>query len=424
MGSGVQIPEDMFRAAVDVWAETGTPVLTLPFELNGKWYAGLVYAAAAVGDSPRRVVGIVFSIAPFLSWWDRLDLPEVSRVLLMWPGGEVWLEWTEDPTVSCGAELGRVLAGEIARELTPRGLLSEVRSADGETRALAAWMRLERYSLVLAVGSFRDHVVSVWRTRNIKPFLFATLPAALAIFVVFVFGRSIVRASRRREDTVKALAQSEARFCGFAETASDWLWEKDADLRLTYLSVRSAWDNRPYDAATAIGRRCEEIMSGAGNEDTFAQYEAATTAREAFRMITFRAVIPGMGSRDLQISGSPIFSSDGRFLGCLGTGTDITAQIEAEARAQTARDQLNDAIEALCDGFVLFDSDSRLVLANNSYRKMFSEIEPIIQSGTSYREIVDAHRRTGAGYREIIDTHQQTDNALESPLQRDTAEND
>ncbi len=57
----------MFRAAVDVWAETGTPVLTLPFELNGKWYAGLVYAAAAVGDSPRRVVGIVFSIAPFLS---------------------------------------------------------------------------------------------------------------------------------------------------------------------------------------------------------------------------------------------------------------------------------------------------------------------------------------------------------------------
>ena len=119
-----------------------------------------------------------------------------------------------------------------------------------------------------------------------------------------------------------------------------------------------------------------------------------------------------------------MFSGNGRFLGYLGTGTDISAQIEAEARAQTARDQLNDAIEALRDGFVLFDSDSRLVLASNTYRKMFSEIESIIQSGTSYREIVDAHRRTGAGYREIIVAHQQTDNALESSLQRDTAEND
>lgn len=61
-------------------------------------------------------------------------------------------------------------------------------------------------------------------------------------------------------------------------------------------------------------------------------------------------------------------------------------QLEAEAESQ--RMTIITAIETIPDGFALFDEHDNLVLTNERYRTMFSNIAHLLKPGTAYREIL------------------------------------
>ena len=63
-------------------------------------------------------------------------------------------------------------------------------------------------------------------------------------------------------------------------------------------------------------------------------------------------------------------------------------QLEAEAKNQ--RMTILTAIETIPDGFALFDENDNLVLTNERYRSMFSNIAHLLKSGTAYRDILMA----------------------------------
>ena len=63
---------------------------------------------------------------------------------------------------------------------------------------------------------------------------------------------------------------------------------------------------------------------------------------------------------------------------------------EAHAEAEGARTQLFEAIEAIADGFALFDADDRLVMSNNVYKEYFSEVEDKVAPGTPWKDFFRA----------------------------------
>jgi len=85
-------------------------------------------------------------------------------------------------------------------------------------------------------------------------------------------------------------------------------------------------------------------------------------------------------------------TTDGRWIlitdrrmhdGCIvGIRTDITEVKRADAN-------LRDAIESLNDGFVLFDSDDRVVIANERYRQGYGKYADKVIPGTSFRELME-----------------------------------
>jgi PAS domain S-box-containing protein len=95
--------------------------------------------------------------------------------------------------------------------------------------------------------------------------------------------------------------------------------------------------------------------------------------------------------------------SDGRWIrmaerrtrdgGIVAIRTDITARKRAEAALQAAREQLADAVEAIPDGFVLFDSDDRYVLTNGNYRQLYPGIEDLCTPGRSFESAMEAMSR-------------------------------
>ncbi len=60
----------------------------------------------------------------------------------------------------------------------------------------------------------------------------------------------------------------------------------------------------------------------------------------------------------------------------------------AERAAVAAREQLVTAVETLPDGFVLYDREDRLVIANDRYKEIYAESAPAMVQGTPFRDIL------------------------------------
>ncbi|MEW6706966.1 MAG: diguanylate cyclase [Pseudomonadota bacterium] len=81
--------------------------------------------------------------------------------------------------------------------------------------------------------------------------------------------------------------------------------------------------------------------------------------------------------------------------GRLGFSIDVTELVrkrraleQAEREAREARGLLQDAIDALPEGFALFDAADRLVMCNDHYRKMYAASAPAIQEGKTFEELL------------------------------------
>jgi signal transduction histidine kinase/DNA-binding response OmpR family regulator len=67
----------------------------------------------------------------------------------------------------------------------------------------------------------------------------------------------------------------------------------------------------------------------------------------------------------------------------------------AEADRLQWRRQLEDALNSMADGFVMFDAEDRLVVCNASYREMYSISAPFIRPGALFDDIVREGARRG-----------------------------
>jgi len=98
---------------------------------------------------------------------------------------------------------------------------------------------------------------------------------------------------------------------------------------------------------------------------------------------------------------------DSRAIRLIGAIRDVTRRKLAERRlvaaseaAEKARQQLNDALESMSEGLVLFDADDRIVVCNTRYRRFFVEaggadVGEMVKPGASLWDIMRAAHAKG-----------------------------
>ena len=100
----------------------------------------------------------------------------------------------------------------------------------------------------------------------------------------------------------------------------------------------------------------------------------------------------------------------------------------AEAETRRAQAQLGEAIEAISEGFALYDADDRLVICNRRFKEMYADVALEIQPGTQYETILRAAAGTGiipaasdkgdAWFAERLDRHRNPEGAFEQQRSR------
>jgi PAS domain S-box-containing protein len=120
------------------------------------------------------------------------------------------------------------------------------------------------------------------------------------------------------------LQQSEQRLRDFADTAADWFWEQDSDLRFTYLSV-AAPGFKGVSVQHLIGKTRQEVLTEQDFEAPMWQALMNKLAAQLpFDDFEFRSVNPDNTEMWVRISGKPFFDLNGNFSGYRGCGNDIT----------------------------------------------------------------------------------------------------
>ncbi len=186
------------------------------------------------------------------------------------------------------------------------------------------------------------------------------------------------------EDASRRPAEAGDRFEALVRALDAYVWEMGPDLRFTYFSARAA-EMLPVDIAQLIGTSPSDYPAIAGADTRWQTHCDDLEARRPVRRFTIRLDYPGNAVRHIRLNGEPRFAADGTFLGYIGTGQDVTHQIETEAQARFTESKLKDAIEASSSAFVVFDPDDRLAMCNAKFRRFYSEltgVEP--ELGTTF----------------------------------------
>ncbi len=214
-------------------------------------------------------------------------------------------------------------AGARARARGPRGrTVQAVKDPDGRTGLLLAGP-----DGTTMVGQ------AAWRpNRPGTQYLMALLPSlGIALLLFVAFGWSALRQSR---SLTSAIVESEGRFRDVADASSDWIFETDAEGRLTWISGsvhradrhpgrrdRGPADHRPAAADGRRGPVGRARRGAAASSGCSAASPAATSTG-------------GPAARPCGCPASRPATPPARHVGWRGTATDVTVEIEARKTAE------------------------------------------------------------------------------------------
>ncbi len=174
----------------------------------------------------------------------------------------------------------------------------------------------------------------------------------------------------KHERTAAKLRESEERFKDFAEAASDWFWEQDADLRFT-LATSQVYEKSGVEAADHVGKTRRDIVSLGVSEEQWRQHDADLAARRPFRDFTFQRRNPSGDLRDISISGKPVFDAAGRFKGYRGMARDITEHRRAEKALEASEARLAAILDIAPEAVISIDQREHIVLFNQGAETLF-----------------------------------------------------
>jgi diguanylate cyclase (GGDEF)-like protein/PAS domain S-box-containing protein len=168
-----------------------------------------------------------------------------------------------------------------------------------------------------------------------------------------IWVRSVARPERGKDGTVirmagivqditgiramqQQLASSENKFRELTNMSSDWVWETDAQHRVSYLSdsvdaVLGTW------ARTAIGQRRWEQAGDITRVD-WDQHRKTVESHKPFEDFEYASLDPEGNLFHFAISGRPQFRDDGSFAGYRGIGRDITREKQQRILLQLESD--------------------------------------------------------------------------------------
>lgn len=207
-----------------------------------------------------------------------------------------------------------------------------------------------------------DRLQRQWIERIVGIVLAALGIIAVVAIIAWICLLRRSLAERKRSESV--LREQERRFRDFAEAASDWFWETDANSLVRYVSER---------VHLTLGREPREFVGHPVSElavlrdpisrpDPGSDHGGPRPFHEWVYTISDRDGEP----KTIRVSGVPIFDVDGNFSGYRGTATDISHLELVESELRRERDFLDAILDTVDALVVVSDPQGKIIRHNHT----------------------------------------------------------
>ena len=165
------------------------------------------------------------------------------------------------------------------------------------------------------------------------PYIKAGLVSALGASVIIVLGLMLFLwvsgTILERDVLASSLRENEQRFQDFAQSASDWHWELNPDLRYTFVSdTVTHITNRQPDWFSNL--TLNDIIDRHFDRDEWQPFFDAFDARCAFNNLVVRRVDVDGSEKWISLNGLPVFDAEGNFECFRGTASDVSEIIKIQ----------------------------------------------------------------------------------------------
>lgn len=190
--------------------------------------------------------------------------------------------------------------------------------------------------LIVSVSEDCSAIFSGWKKDTLIYILVWLVVSILVFYVVHL--HSI------RE---KALLYNEDRFKDFTDTASDWIWEMDEQLRFTYISDRfyKISSFKPDDLIGKTRWEYKTAESAGVSEEQWQSHRQAMETHQPFRDFRYMLSNSSGTTYHISLNGKPVYIND-KFAGYRGTGTNISLLVSALDEARLAQRKAETASKA------------------------------------------------------------------------------
>ena len=166
----------------------------------------------------------------------------------------------------------------------------------------------------------------------------------------------------------RKIAESEKKFRSLSESTPDIIYTIDTQGTFTY--VNPAWERiLGYSSEEAIGRHFIDFVRKDEIPLYIKMFKSIRDEESTVRDQIGTLIHKDGTDRFFSISGAPIFDSEGRMTGVVGTFKDVTERKLAEVKLEGERAFLRQVIDAVPSFISVRDDEGRIHLANKSMAK-------------------------------------------------------
>jgi len=168
-----------------------------------------------------------------------------------------------------------------------------------------------------------------------------------------------------QKETQLQVMESEARFRDVVESAGEYIWETDSDMRFTYVSPKVT-DVLGYVPDEILGRSPLDFVDREDVRQTQNLIAASQLDRAPVKNLLLKSTGKHGGLVWQRMNAIPAFDSRGELIGFRGTGLDVTEQKQAEDALASANLRVKRILESINDSFYSLSDEGRFTYVNSS----------------------------------------------------------